>query len=350
MKLSQHFRIWLSRRGALALFITLLVLLGMFQMWREQPQPRISHVLGPSTQQVDVLWLKQEIFTKVASNDSSIIYAMPITRGSLRAIDTSKGNTKWQVELPLERGGGADSLLADKNAVFVVTSIFIDAYVIETGELKWSTKLGGGHVPIVSQIDSDIVRVYYGDKLYEIDSETGEILNVLPKKDVVWISGNIVFHEPSTNLLGTFNKQTGEPLWTNDNWFYVVAGQEPKDVGRDSLIVGFIRGICALNLRSGEYNWCHPEIDISYMAIDYQSQLGYAMRKDLVLLTIDLKTGNVLGETRFLSSEPIDEQIGFMSSITFSNGVIVVSFSDSGQTFGLSINQSSKIQTPRSTP
>jgi hypothetical protein len=108
------------------------------------------------------------------------------------------------------------------------------------------------------------------------------------------------------------------------------------------LIIGFIKGICALNLQTSKYSWCHPEIYISDIAIDYQSQLGYAMREDLVLLTIDLRTGNVLGEIQFLSSKPIDEQIGSMSSIAFSNGVVVISFSDSGQTFGLSLSQSSK--------
>ena len=58
---------------------------------------------------------------------------MPYTRDSLRAIDISNGSTKWEVALPLERGGGADSLLSDQNTVFVVTSIFIDAYEITKG-------------------------------------------------------------------------------------------------------------------------------------------------------------------------------------------------------------------------
>jgi hypothetical protein len=124
-------------------------------------------------------------------------------------------------------------------------------------------------------------------------------------------------------------------LWTNHRAFYIDEGQEPLDIGDEKLLVGFVRGICVLDLRTGEYSWCHPEIYSSHMAVDYQSQRGFAMRDDLVLLTIDLQTGNILGETSFLSSEPVDEQIGFLASITFSNGVVVVSFSDSGQTFGL---------------
>ena len=67
MKLSQQFRTWVSRRGALALFFVVVVLLGVYQIWDHRPQPRISHVLGSSTQHVDMLWLKQEIFRQTTS-------------------------------------------------------------------------------------------------------------------------------------------------------------------------------------------------------------------------------------------------------------------------------------------
>jgi outer membrane protein assembly factor BamB len=286
-----------------------------------------------------VLWFTQDIFTKITGNDGGVIYAMPYTRDSLRAIDIIKGTTKWEVELPLERGGGADSLLADQNTVFVVTSVFIDAYEIATGKLKWFTRLGGGHVPIVSQLDSAVVRVYYGDKLYEIDSETGKILTTLPKDATAWISDNIVFQISPTYQVIALDRQSGEILWSNNHGFYIDEGQEPINISKDKLLVGLDNGICALNLRTGEDSWCRPEVDISKIAIDYQTGLGYGMRKDLVLLTIDLQTGNVLGETSFLSSQPIDEQIGSVSSIAFSDGILVVSFSDSGQTFGLSLKQ-----------
>jgi outer membrane protein assembly factor BamB len=342
MELSKGFRTWFAQREVLVIFIMLAILLGIFQMRRELPQLQNSHVLGSSTHQVDVLWSTQDIFTKIASNGSGVIYAMPYTGDSLKAIDISKGATKWEIALPLERGGGADTLLTDQDAVFVLTSTELDAYKVATGELKWSTKLGSGHVSKVAQLDLDSIRVYYGDNLYEVDKETGNILSALPKYDMIWRTGNIVFQETPDYKLSAFDKQSGNTLWTNNPSFYVREGQEPINIDKDSLVVGVTKGICTLNIHSGKYSWCHPEIYISDMAIDYQSQLGYAMREDLVLLTIDLRTGNVLGETRFLSSKPIDKQIGFMSSITFSNGVVVISFSDSGQTFGLSLSQSSK--------
>ena len=350
MKISQRFRVWFSRRGALALFIVFVAVVWVLPSWLDRSQSHITHTLGSSTQHVDVLWFSQDVFTKITGNGSGVIYAMPYTRDSLKAVDISKGTTKWEVKLPLERGGGADSLLADQNTVFVVTSIFIDAYEATTGKLKWSTRLGQGHVSIFSQLDGDVVRVYYGDKVYELDSESGKMLATTPKKATAWVSDNIVFQISSTYQVIALDRQSGEILWSNNNGFYVDEDLEPINIGKGNLLVGSVKGICALNLRTGEDSWCRPEINISKVAIDYQSRLGYGMRDDLVLLTIDLQTGSVLGETSFLSSRPIDEQIGSVASITFSNGVVIISFSDSGQTFGLSLNQGNQIQAPGSTP
>ena len=133
----------------------------------------------------------------------------------------------------------------------------------------------------VSQLDFDRLRQYYGDKLYEIDKETGNMLSALPKGDIIWILGNIVLQETPTFKLSAINKQNSEIFWTNNHGFYINEGEEPIDIGKDNLLVGFVKGICVLNLQSGEYSWCRPEVDISNIAIDNQSKLGYAMREDL---------------------------------------------------------------------
>jgi outer membrane protein assembly factor BamB len=335
IKLLQEFQGWLSRHRALALLFMLGILLWIFQTWLQRPQPRIFHVLGSSTRHVDTLWIKQEIFTQMVGYCSKAIYAMPITRDSLRAIDINTGATKWEVGLPLGRGGGARGLLMDQNTIYIATSVFVDAYEITTGKLKWSTKLGEGHVSVIPQLDSNLLRVYYGSKLIELDPISGKLLTAVPNETIAWSSGNIILKVTPTNQLAAFDKELGNLLWANDSLFYVDEGQEPLDIGNNTLLVSLVKGVCAQNLETGEYRWCHPEIDISNVAIDSQSHLGYAMRDDLVLLTIDLQTGRVLGETSFLSSQPIDDKIGSVSSISFSDGVVVISFSDSGQTFGL---------------
>jgi outer membrane protein assembly factor BamB len=231
-------------------------------------------------------------------------------------------------------------LLADQNAVFVVTTYEVDAYDAKTGVIKWSSPLGQGHVSIMSQLDSNVLRVYYGDQIYELDSGTGKILSVMPKGATVWISGNTVLRG-----FGAFDRQTGKLLWSEGYPFYLNEGIEPEDLGTDFLLVAmepgstFIRGICALDLHTGLHNWCRPEEFNSLMGVDPQSQVGYAVRGDFVLLTIDLQTGKVLGETSFISSELTGKELGSVSPVMVSDGIVVISFGDSKQTFGLLMSQ-----------
>jgi len=335
MNFSQRFRVWLSRRGVLFLVVVLIILLTALPSWLDRPKPRIIHILGSSSRHVDVLWFKQDdISNLIATNIEGMAFTMDLARDNLIAIDIRSGTPIWKVEIPFERSG-ARSLLADHNTVFVVTTLSVDAYEATTGKLKWSKILGNGHVSIMSQLDSGKVRVYYGDTVFEIDSETGKMLATFPKNNIIWVSSDITLQEtPAYELIAT-SKKTHDLLWINNRGPYLAENYYPIAFGNDKLIVSRINGICMLYLETGEYSWCHPEIDISNFAIDYQSQLGFGMRDDLVLLTIDLQTGRILGETSFLSNEPISDQNGFLSFITYSNNVLMVSFSDSRQTFGL---------------
>jgi hypothetical protein len=290
------------------------------------------------------LWFSQNLYTKIIADDSGVIYAMPFSRDSLVAIDGRSGAILWQVNLPLEQGGGAEGLFVNQNTVFVVNTLNVIAYESKTGEFKWLTKLGYGHVPILSDLDSGAVRIYYGDVLYEIDSNTGKILHKTPKATTIWVSGNVVLQKPSNNYLDAFDNKTNKLLWTKSLSFYVDNMWEPQNINKDILLVGDTRGpswnsttgVDALNLQTGEYVWQRPETYLSRIAIDHQSQRGYIVREDFALVTIDLQTGNVLGETSFLTSA-IPEQRSLFVSIAFGNGIVVISFGDSEQTFGLSL-------------
>ena len=176
---------------------------------------------------------------------------------------------------------------------------------------------------------------------------------------MVWVSDNIVLRaSPSSYRVSAYDNLTDKVLWNQGPWlsfswnqdwgFYFDDGLEPQAFGTNILLVnrgpggyGLIKGICALDLLNGNYNWCRPEEFFSTLAIDHQSQLGYAMRSDDVLLTIDLQSGNILGETKFLSSGPSVEPSGFpsgiVSSITVSQNMVVVSFVNGNQTFGVRI-------------
>jgi outer membrane protein assembly factor BamB len=331
----QNFRVWVSKRWVLVFFIALVLLLWLVLEWLKKPSPTIIRTLGSSTQHVNVLWFKQNFFTLAAVNTGGVVYAMPLDRKSLLTFDNRSGTTLWSVKLPSDQSGVRD-LHADQDTVFVVNTLSVYAYEAKTGELKWSTELGQGHVSIIGQLDSGVIRVYYGDQIYELDAGTGKTLSTLPKDSTVWISGNTV-------LKGTaaFDRQTGKLLWDHGPLFYLDEGVEPEDLGMNILLVAqapgssVSRGICALNLQTGQYSWCRSEEFNSMVAVDRQSLRGYVMRSDNVLLTINLLTGDVLGETSFLANALTPAKMGTFASIAVSKGVVVVSFSDSGQTFGL---------------
>lgn len=333
--LAYQFRIWLSKGCLLALFVALILLLWLVMESLIKPPPAMIHTLGLSTQRVNVLWIRQDISTWITSNDR-MVFSRPVMSDSLIAIDAQTGATVWKLPLSFEHSD-IRSLLANQNTVFIVTTLTVDAYDAKTGQPEWSTGLGQGHVSIMSQLDSNVLRIYYGDQIFELDSGTGKILSVMPTGATVWISGNTVLRG-----FGAFDRRTGKNLWNEGiPLFYYGEGVEPRDLGPDILLVAsapgsrFSQGICALNMLIGQYNWCHTEGFNSMIAVDHHSGLGYAMREDFVLLTIDLQTGKVLGETSFLSSNSTSQERGSVSSVVVSDAVVVVSFGDNGQTFGL---------------
>lgn len=334
MKLVQRFRYWWAMRGKAVLFILAILVLSELPYWLEKSGPKAIHSIALPSQSISVLWIDAENYSRIATNGSSIIFAIPFT-GDVEAINIHNGGIVWKVELPPERGG-ARELLANQEAVFVVTSIFLDAYKITTGELMWSTKLGDGHVSIFLQLDDDLLRVYYGDQIIEVDTKTGKIINVISNTSTVWVQDNIILQKDSSNYLIGLNKQSGDHLWIGS--VYIGEGHNPLEVGNEGLIVSVEKGICKLNLKTGRYNWCHPEIDISNIAINEKAQVGYAIQDDIRLVTLNLNDGKIMSQEQFLSNQPNNNDQGTpVTSVAFSDGVVVISFSDSEQTFGLDI-------------
>ncbi len=346
-----RFRVRLSRRRILTfglpIFLALLVLVGA--LWGCKPKPGVTRTIGTSTQQVKALWVRQDISAlSVASHPDEMIYALSSARDSLVALDAGNGAEKWRISLPFERSGVRE-LLTDGKAVFAATTLGVDAYDAATGALMWSTTLGAGHVSVIPQLDAGLVRIYYGDVIYEIDLETGSILSSEPKETTIWIIDGIALRSSPTNELAAMDRESGEQLWAKGQPFYINEGQGPQDLGPDILIVGrepaptanYARGICALNLRTGTDNWCRAETYLSEIAIDRQSQSGYALRDDFVLVTIDLQDGSIVGETSFLPNALPDDLLNTSRrySVTLGDRVVVVAFGDSGQTFGLGLNQ-----------
>lgn len=327
-----------------------LIVLGCTVLFRNQqkPQPlRITRTLGFSTQSVDVLWLSRDISTLITADTNRVAYAISLDGDSMIAFETNSDSTKWKVNiLPFDHQG-VRGILANQNTVFITAGDFVDTYESMNGKLKWSTKLGEEHVSVIPQLDGDVLRIYYGDKLLELDPETGKIITSKPRGDIIWIVGNIELHTLSTNQLSAFDRHTNKKLWTLERSIFITEEWKPEESEEGIQIVGYqalwsdslVKEICALNLQMGQYNWCHTENYISNIVIDRQSQLGYVMRADFVIEVIDLQTGNILREIRFLPSVLSEEMLRFSHkySITLNGNIMIVSFGDSDQTFGLSL-------------
>lgn len=340
MKLLRSTKTWLLQRWQLILVVALTLVILIFTIWLQRSRFQNFHTLGTSTQKVNLLWVNQnntpDSFFTIAK-DSPI--TMDLKRDNLVLFDARDGSLVWNKKIPFLQSG-ISSLLTNDHLIFSVTGSGVDAYDLTTGEEKWSTKLGSGHVPIISQLESSIIRIYYGDTIYEIDSKTGEVLVTFPKQNIVWISHGVILRESPAYALAAYNEQTNELLWRSNSLPYIRENYKPRDIGDNNLAVGYLGVLCILNIKTGNTKWCRSELELPNLAIDYQAHRGYIMKDDLVLLTMDLQSGNILGETNFLSRKPIDKPASLLSSISFSDGVLIVSFSDSGQTFGL------EIQTP----
>jgi outer membrane protein assembly factor BamB len=346
-----RFRVPLSHRriltSSLPILAALLALLGTLEGCK--PKPGITRTIGASTQPFKTLWVRQDLSAlSIASHLDEMVYDLSSARDSLVALAAENGADNWRISLSFERSGVRE-LLTDGNAVFSVTTLGVDAYDAATGEYRWSTRLGDGHVAVIPQLDAGLLRIYYGDVIYEIDPGSGSILSSEPQDDTNWVIDGIDLRSSPTNELIAVDRKSETQLWAKGQPFYINEGQEPQDLGADILIVArepagiwnYARGICALNVRTGTYNWCRTETYLSKMAIDRQSQTGYALRDDFVLVTIALRDGSLVGETSFLPSTLPDELLNTSReySITFANGVVVVVFGDSGQTFGLWLDQ-----------
>jgi outer membrane protein assembly factor BamB len=343
-------RLWISHNRTLTVLALLVGLVELVNLWPREQAPRIVRTFASSTLPLRVQWMSQDFSHIMTSSPSGAGFAMSSATGKLVGFDMQTGLINWQDDLGFVHTNPR-ALLANDRAVFVVTTSSVDAYSATTGKQMWSTGLGAGHVSIIAQLDSNILRVYYGDKVYELDPDSGRKLLSEPNGGIYWVSGNVVIRYLSAKQVAASDKLSGQPLWASDHVFYVEEGQEPHSAGPDTLIVArahsfnsvFANGLCALSLATGAYAWCLDGTFVSKPAVDSGSQVGYVMRSDSILLSIDLRSGGILGETRFLPSE-LPKELEFLDGawIASGKGAIAVTFYDGGdsrQTFGLSFSQ-----------
>lgn len=286
-----------SRQALKTFWILVLILVITLYHLVENSKPSPIYNIVSISENLKPSWYLEESFESFVSNETGMVFALPVERDRLFAIDIKTGVVKWIIELPFPKGG-MRAFLADASSVYIVTSIDLTAYEAVSGEVLWETELGDGHVSIDANIENNVMELHYGNRLYKIDLFSGEILSSKP---------------------GVANES--EPI------FRII-----KD--RILLTKSNSDGLCAQSLGPRKVLWCKGDFELNEMAVDEECELGYAMPNDETLWVIDLFTGQVLevvGFNRSISTEP-DE---YFSKLYFANDMIVVSFVDSGQSYGL---------------
>ena len=350
-------RIFLATKIGRYIGIAILIVLLLVLEWiSNRPEPKVTRQIGRSSDDVQALWTRNMYLWDYGSDwENNIIYVVDRTE-HLMAIDSLTGSIVWDIPLTeANRHGdfnqfGAHYFFTNNQTLFTVTSTHVNAYRASTGELLWYTKLGGGHVGIYVQEEDDLLRVYYGDKIFEISQASGEIISTQQKDDIVWIQNDIEIHCPLTpsqngavktcwvGLTG-IDRTTGTILWKNNKPIFSEYYQEQPV--NNVLFVKFPGNrICALNPDIGEYDWCLPEGNLSNITIAEGEKSGYLLRYDFNLVKINLLTGDILTETQFLPMilpEGMQrDNYGYRVAVT--KDAVIVSFGDSDQTFGLKFN------------
>lgn len=260
------------------------------------------------------------------------------------AMDIATGSIIWRNDMLYLNG--ARSLIKSSDTIFATSTFNIYAFNSKDGTCLWSTKLGNGGVGMMLQLDGNILRVYYGDNIIEIDPANGQILKTSPVGSILWITRGIEIHQLSQQQnygMVAYKQGTTQSLWnTPEQVFVAEEGTIPEILDANSLVVFVIdKGICSLNLDTGRYTWCMYERPVSDIAIDQKSSIGFFLREDYSLVALDLDTGKELESIQFTPSTLPSSLLNssFPYSVALSENILIVSFGDSDQTFALNIRQ-----------
>jgi outer membrane protein assembly factor BamB len=330
-------RLWPKK---IILLISLLLALILSSYFMQRPPPQINRQLDPSNKQVELLWTKQEYLlfqNPIWSQNTVYAYAPP---DYIIAFNGVSGGIFWKRVLPFKESGVRD-FLASTSAIFNVTTTDVYAYTASFGDQMWATHLGDGHVGIYSQLEDSLLRIYYGNKIFEISPASGEILKEQDSGNIYWIEDNVEIHTISPNQdigLRGIDHTTGEIIWENINHVFSRENGFPIQSGSNSFIVlTDSYGICALDIETGRYIWCRPEEYKSNLGMEEDENVGYLLRKDFSLIKLNLASGEVLAEIQFLPKELPQEMqnTGYEYSLAVTKDAVIVSFGDSGETFAL---------------
>jgi outer membrane protein assembly factor BamB len=268
---------------------------------------------------------------------------LPELGGELAAFPLAQGEETWSTPVPFVRSAVV-LLLADETSVYAITVTGADAYDASTGTLLWSSTLGVGHVEVDGQLEGAVVRVYYGETVFEIDKKTGSVVASYPKGSLLWQVGSLqIIRDPESGIVGT-EMDSGEVRWSSGlERFRMDDPWTPQLVGTDTLVVhplSATMGYCALRLQDGSVAWCTNDRPVSNFSAVEEQGYGYYLRNDFRLIRVDLSSGQADLEVPFLPSTLPSSMSGYRYEywVAADGGSVAVLFSDSNQLFVLDVS------------
>ncbi len=331
----------LKRNWKASIFFGAIILLTLAQLVlqrinaQNRLHPKLAYSIQSSTENLKINQNYSGILEDawvVTANKQGGFY----TAGNdyITSFDFSSGEYLWKVKPP-----GfyfPDRLILDGENIFGTTPLGIEAYDAITGRWKWSIEMGSGHVNVTPQLDGSILRVYYGDLIFEIEPDSGEILHKEPRGNVEWIQGDVELFRISADRIGLRSRETGNELGQiSGDTFSIIEFSPIKYANKDFLLMDYLKETCLLDIKSGQYLWCRPDNFVSNVGLMEEGKFGYILRRDFVLEKFDVKSGKVLAETQF-STNPslksnLQQPVGFNFVTCIGKGTVIVLFQDNKQ-------------------
>ncbi|OGO36169.1 MAG: hypothetical protein A2147_10015 [Chloroflexi bacterium RBG_16_57_8] len=289
--------------------------IGLVQVWTKTPEP--GYFIGPVgvTDKLALVTLERGF------------------EGLLVAYTLATGDAVWEAPLSL-REIGAISVDVSPGIV-VITGIYgVTAYSTETGALLWRTQLGEGHVPVLTQLENDRARVYYGETLFEVALDDGRVEKSEALGSLVWRSSDVDLLRSLPNRTLGIERSTGKKLWERAAYTPTLSdNRPPQTLDSSDVIIPLEYRVCLLQLRTGEDKWCVRGVYMSNVELDSDKTEVYVLTEAFQLLQINALTGNIDGQAAF---EPArlpgtGEHEEFLNFVGATGSHILIGFGDSNQ-------------------
>jgi outer membrane protein assembly factor BamB len=248
---------------------------------------------------------------KVFIKENFVILASWVGDGSrVMVFEIKTGDLIW-----VRDSFSVESLNVDSERVYVGELRCVQAYDLKTGKELWTGAQQSihKHGSLFVYPKEEILEVYDLDlsddprnkRLYILNSQTGETLNIIEQPNIFWRHENVYYTTPWIRgfkpYLSAEREKPGEVLWQLDFedsprlWPMLVDNIMYLDAG----------SIYALNTETGDIYWRseaayatnignRPQNSrVSRMA--YSAGLLYVIRSDAAIVGLDAKTGREIG-------------------------------------------------------